>query len=361
MMRWDLVLPPAPCVLATLVNVIGSSYRQPGARMLIHQDGSHVGTLSGGCLERDIAREAWPLTADGAAVATYDTRADAFLPNGRYGSGCDGVVHVLLQRHPGQLPCDVAAALADHDQDYVLLQLWEGTATDIGHSALWRNGQWLSACPLPDQLLNEPLAEVVSTRRSARLRSGERRALLEFLPARPELLLIGAGFDARALAELAMTLGWRVRIASPDPLKLTSLPATLDRHVLQDATLQDIAVGPACHIVIMTHQLELDLGIVRAALDSPAPYVGLLGPKPRTRRLLQRWHAEGSLPSAAALAKLRTPVGLDLGSEDPRGVALSILAEIVAVAHGRSGGPLGARSDAIHTPLREFTLPETVA
>lgn len=349
-------IPAESVILATLVAVQGSSYRQPGARMWIWPDASFRGTLSGGCLERDIAREAWPLTEAGPAVAVYDTRAEALLPNGRYGSGCEGIVHVLLQRWPDMTTPALRAALSPSAVDHILVHHWNNGDQSAGGSGVWHGGEWLQRPSSHLSSLDTAVAQVNQQRSSAYAGHDLHRYLIEWLPATPELVIVGTGQDAIAMAELARPLGWDIRVCGYDPLKLHAFPCGVKTQLLSGPDGMLLSLSERSAVVVMTHALETDLEILRGIIDSPASYIGLLGPKQRTRRLLERWHAAGYLPTADQLDKLRSPTGLDLGADDPHSVALSILAEITAVRQGRSGGALRERTGSIHTPLPRIAL-----
>jgi xanthine dehydrogenase accessory factor len=324
--------------------------------MWIWPDASYRGTLSGGCLERDIARQAWPLTEAGPTVAIYDTRAEALLPSGRYGSGCEGVVQVLLQRWPDMTTPALRAALEPSAIDHVLVHPWNDSDQCAGRTGVWQRGEWLQRPSSWLSALDTAAAQIHRLRSSAYGSHGAQRYLIEWLPATPELVIVGSGQDAVALAELARPLGWDIRVYGHDRLKLQRFPNGVTTQLLSEPDSAVLSLSERSAVVVMTHVLEADLDILRNIIDSPVGYIGLLGPKQRTRRLLERWHAAGELPEPKHLDKLHSPTGLDLGAEDPHSVALSILAEIVAVRQGRSGGALRERTGSIHTPLPHIAL-----
>ena len=309
-------------VLATLVAVEGSSYRRPGARMWMGAD-HRIGSLSGGCLEEDLVERAKNVAASGRAeLIVYDTLADDDVLWG-VGLGCHGVVRILLEPITG-CPDWAAAAVegikAGHTT--VLDIVWGGAPQDLG------------------------------TRLADPAKTGDREGVFRDTLLPPTALAIfGAGDDARPLVRLALELGWRVTVADPRPAYLTD-----DRFPGASA----LVLGPADELaarsrlssgsvaVVMTHHYRHDRPLLRHLLPLPLAYLGLLGPRMRSERILADLAAEGLVVTPEMRARLHAPVGLDLGAETPEGVALSIIAEMTAVLSGRSGQPLRQRTRPIH-------------
>jgi xanthine/CO dehydrogenase XdhC/CoxF family maturation factor len=320
------LLAPAagPAVLATLVNVEGSSYRRPGARLLLLADGRRIGSISGGCLEEDVVTRAAQVRATGTADAVvYDTSSENDLVWG-VGLGCHGVVRVLIEKLPPHPAW--AAALARN------FAARRPTALAVIHGGEDRHG-WgtrLAApgdCADPERLLAETVLPPTA------------------------LAIYGAGDDAQPLARLAGELGWRVTVADP-----RAAFATAGRF----PTAERLVVGPASELVaktapdaatlavVMTHHYVHDVPLLRDLLARPLAYLGLLGPRKRADQILADLAAQGAIITAAQRARLHAPVGLDLGADGPEQVALSILAEMQAVLAGRDARPLRARTRPIH-------------
>lgn len=355
-----------PAVLGTVVDLLGSGYRRPGARILIFDDGTHVGAISGGCLEKDVARNARAWVEDGPKTVLFDTRSNRFEPLGKYGTGCEGVVHLFLQPMPSEAGLDPLAQLAERraaGRDAVLFTAYACTKEDallgcVGvldeDSATWAPG-------FPSELrpaLHQAGEQAFAAQRTAGLEVEQDgatwRFLVEYARPSPELVVVGTGADAEALAQVARPLGWRIRVVGTDPIKLGRPGfATADTVCLNSAAhAADVEVGRHSYVVQMTHHFEQDTRMLPHWLASPAPYVGLLGPKSRAARLLTQLHEDGALPSPEQLDKLAAPVGLDLGGEAPFEVAVSIVSQIVAHKNGRDGGPLSKRNAPIHEPHR---------
>ena len=313
-----------PAVLATLVRVEGSSYRRPGARLLLTADGRRIGAISGGCLEADLVERAHGVLARGVAEAvTYDTTAENDLVWG-VGLGCHGVVRVLLERidTPPAWAAELRAATAArrtvrlrmrHDGPDALR--W-GTRLAGGTEGAPAPGEWEQPVPPP-----------------------------------PALFILGAGEDARPVAFLARTLGWHVTVADPRPAF-----AIRERFPAADAVVSAPAgeliarldPGPDALVVVMTHHYVHDLPLLSTLLGRPLAYVGLLGPRRRAERILAELAATAPAAAAELGRRLRAPVGLDLGADGPEQVALAILAEMQAVLAGRDGRPLRERNGPIH-------------
>jgi xanthine dehydrogenase accessory factor len=299
-----------PLAMATLLRVEGSSYRRPGSRLLT--DGEQVlrGSLSGGCLEGEILARAKEVLLDGSPrLLRYDLRGEADLVWGS-GSGCEGVLDILVERLDPDMP-----------------------------------PQWLLW-----------LEEVVHLRRSLRLATSledgfRRRRLLEKEPPQGDealetihppisLWILGASDDSRPLVRLAKELGWTVGLLDHRPAfaqaeRFPEADRVLSGHPAQ--RIPELGLDAWSAVVIMTHNYLKDLEAMRFLSASGAGYLGLMGSRARSAKMLAELAAEG----IHAGHQLHSPVGLDLGAEGPETIALAILAEIQATFQGRPGGPLG--------------------
>lgn len=313
-----------PAVLATLVRVEGSSYRRPGARLLITGAGERLGAISGGCLEEDLVERARGVLARGIPEAvTYDTTAENDLVWG-VGLGCHGVVRVLLERITAPPTWAAALCAATAGRRTVRLRVRH----DGPDSLRW--GTRLASA-------KEDPAE-----------AGEWEQLV---PPPAALFILGAGEDARPVASLARTLGWHVTVADPRPAFATRARFPAADNVVTAPAAELVArldPGPDALVVVMTHHYVHDRPLLGALLGRPLAYVGLLGPRRRAERILADLAATAPAAAAELGRRLRAPVGLDLGADGPEQVALAILAEMQAVLGGRDGWPLREREGPIH-------------
>lgn len=343
-----------PALLATLVAVRGSSYRRPGARLLIGCDGVVAGAVSGGCLERDLARRGWWHTADGGpALVTYDSTDDADELGARLGLGCNGVVDILLERLAGpgapERPLDFIARCFETESEGLLLTVFR--STDPGAPV----GGWLGldAGDRPSgTIARKDLVALArglragGGRRSTTAVVGEVEVLVEPIQPPPHLFVLGCGSDAVPLVGLAQALGWTTTVWDPRSRFETRVrfAAADARHTGPAAALQpsiDRAFRPIA--VVMSHDATRDREALAMLSRSRAGYVGVLGPRRRTERLL----ADEGL-SAEAFRVLHAPAGLSLGAETSAEIALSIIAEVQAVLNDEVVGHLCERPGPIH-------------
>jgi xanthine dehydrogenase accessory factor len=319
--------------LATVVRVEGSSYRKPGARMLLTSGGHRVGTISGGCLEAEVQKKIWWLTGSGSTVQRYSSfyDEDSEMP---YGLGCGGTVYVLLER--GNSAESVLKALqhgADRRSGIAIVTVIDTNCGDTCGTHLILSADTDAAgtvlfgdehSPWKQQAL-----QALRERRSSWLR--EATVFIEYVPPPPALFIFGAGDDAQPLVEFAHRLGWvttvidgRSHLVTRERFPLadgTILFSALDAQRLQD---KDAAV-------ILTHSYEQDRAALRLLLPKELAYLGILGPRLRTARLLEKIAPELGLTIDECRFRLHSPVGLDIGAKCPASIALAIIAEIHAV------------------------------
>ncbi|MCP3169865.1 XdhC family protein [Myxococcus qinghaiensis] len=353
-----------PWVLATVVAVSGSSYRKPGARMLMGEDGWLAGGVSGGCLEADIVRKAFFWTSTGPRVLRYDSTGEGAEDEGSFSFalGCNGVVDVLLERcEPG--PGDALAFAAEArnlGRRAVVATVYQGPIHAVGARLLLRDdGLEVGhlAGPLGDAV-REAALEALEVGRTWSGPCGGADVLVEVVEPPHSLVLFGSGFDVAPVVTQAAGLGWQVTVVADRPTESLRRRFPL-AHAVVSAKAREAAsavpLSPRTLVVLMTHSLPQDQELLASLLPRPLRYLGVLGPRSRTDRLLA---ALSSAPSAAMLEKLHAPVGLDLGAEGAEEIALSIVAELQAVVADREGGKLRERDAPIHTaaapPVRKL-------
>jgi len=330
-------------VLATVVATAGSTYRKPGARMLILSDGRYFGLLSGGCLEADLAMHARRVQGGGAPqTVEYDMRGPDDLLFG-IGAGCEGAMSILLE--PAGTGTPAATALADAGR---ATRAGRSTALIVVHeSADLAPGTYdaadLAARSPPDSpflpaLLSAAgrvVADTASCTVDTEIGGRRTRAFVQFLAPPPHLLICGAGPDAQPVAGAALALGWRVTVVDHRPAYALPerFPGAAVRRVDARSLRSGVAVE-ACHaVVVMSHHLPSDVAYLGELAEAGVPaYVGLLGPAGRRRRI----NEELGAASEKLQSRLRGPVGFDIGAVTPEGIALAIISEIHAwLAQGR--------------------------
>lgn len=345
--------------LATVVGVRGSTYRREGARLVIPRSGDPVGSISGGCLEGDVQIVAEEVMRTGRPrLLRYDLTADDEAVWG-LGLGCNGMVDVFVEKVSPSVEAFLAEAVDQERPVAVLTVVGPEDHPRLG----WR--LVVHADGRTDGTLGDPRldAEATALGRRALERSKPARLPVDGLdvfiePIQPPMRLVvcGAGHDAIPLVRLAAELGFRPVVVDRREKFLTR-ERFPEAHGFVRTEFPEVAgaVQPDVRtcLVVMTHNYLHDKNIIRSFLTHPTlpAYLGLLGPRQRTQKILRELAAEGVHPSAELQSRIYAPVGLDIGAEGPTEIALAILAEILAALNGRKGGFLRDRPAAIHEPL----------
>jgi xanthine dehydrogenase accessory factor len=365
--------------LATVVNVRGSAYRRPGARTLITEEGQSTGTISGGCLERDvILRAQRAIERCEATLATYDSTDEHEVDFGA-GLGCGGVIQILIEPlpragEPGHLP--LVDELLQRCECGVLATVWQASNPQVA-----RCGSRLligSDGELWNDIRNPQLAarigadarQSLQARRSAaqryELRVGYAEVFVEVLQPPTPLVVFGGGYDAVPLVQFARELGWHVTVVDrrPSAASHDRFPqADVVRFCRADEVSAQVPLTRDTVAVVMTHNYRNDLELLKLLLPSSIRYVGVLGSKMRSARLLQELREAGINLTLAQRRRLHAPIGLDIGAETCQEIALAIVAEIRATLSGRAGGHLKECRMHIHDRVQsQEVLPtQTVA
>ncbi|MEA3151954.1 MAG: xanthine dehydrogenase accessory factor [Gammaproteobacteria bacterium] len=347
----------SPRVLATVVTTAGSTYRKPGARMLIMADGSCYGLLSGGCLEADLALHARGVLESGIPRAIeYDMRGPDDVLFG-IGAGCEGAMRVLLE--PAGVGSLAALALAEAGRT-----TGSGRATSlvaVHESADLGLGTYADSAVLPPELTRACAATIAaSSSREVAFESGGRRtrAFAQFLAPPPHLLICGAGPDAEPVVSAAVALGWRVSVVDHRPAYAVAVRFPGAAVVCAAArTLRSSVDVDRCHAaVVMSHHLPSDVTYLRELSEAGVPgYVGLLGPAARRRRIAEELGEAGD----GLAARLRGPVGFDIGAVTPEGIALSIVSQIHSWLADRRGEDARLQNGIVPEPMNARGAPGT--
>jgi len=342
--------------LATVIHVEGSAYRRPGARMLIAPSGESWGMISGGCLEHDVMIRARRVMKSAVPVTVrYDSTSDEDIIFGT-GLGCNGVVDVFVEPLANQLRESLIEAVEHCHQTRqrgaiaTIVKLSDDSALPHTHAFLTPDG-WKG-----HRVLTSLLVEHVPKNEDSIIISekGPRSDLDIFVqPLLPaiQLVIFGGGFDVAPLIHIAKATGLQTIVV--DSRQRPSWTRTLreaDSVMLCPAVeaLPQIHLDSRTVAVVMNHHFESDRDTLAALTQVGLPYVGLLGPKRRREKLLNAVKSSGIEISDAFVKSLYGPAGLDIGAKDPEQIALSIMAEILAVLNERDAEPVRDRLIPLH-------------
>jgi xanthine dehydrogenase accessory factor len=351
--------------LATVVHLEGSSYRRPGARMLITDDGQLTGAISGGCLEGDALQKALMVMAQKKSrIVTYDTMDDEEATLG-VGLGCNGVIQVLIEPIDPEDPDNQISFLKQvvaERQNAVLVTLFslDDKKSDQGGTSLLleENGN-IRSKSIESVLFNnlkEDALKAMSQQKSAfcnyMSESIALTAFIEYIPPVISVVIIGAGNDVFPLVDMAEVLGWETRVVDGRASYASRDRFAKSCQVLvskPENVLDQIPVDQYTVFLLMTHNYNYDLAMLKALLNRKLMYLGVLGPRKKMERMLGDLAVEGIYPTNEQMSFVYGPVGLDIGAETAEEIALSIIAEIKAVYSGRNGLSLRLSDDVIHS------------
>ena len=369
-------------VLATVVRTEGSAYRKPGAMMLICADGRSVGMISGGCLEPYIIKRAFWLARNGASVQVYQTGdeqddgiedelskdsiyySDTDLSDElNFGLGCNGKVHVLFERlsfsmsyletirqvRQQQKPVTIATLIRSNRSEMTV-----GTRLNLSDGICNKSFDKNSASnPIPPQIMKALATYKVSQKNADYLilndsilnsdnsiASVQTEWLVQRLQPQIRLLICGAGNDVMPLVTMAKLQDWHVTVIDSrsqyaSRLRFPQADSVLCLPLEDSETLLKLSHHAA--VALMSHSLSQDRARLAVLLDNPEPYhyLGQLGPRYRTERLIKEISAAHDNPATleTGINQLHYPIGYKLGGDGPEALALSIIAQISAVMH----------------------------
>ncbi|MDR7613091.1 MAG: XdhC family protein [Armatimonadota bacterium] len=344
--------------LATIVGVRGSTYRREGARLLLTRSQQMVGNISGGCLESDVMVVADEVMRTGQPrLVTYDLTADDDVVWG-LGLGCNGAVDIFIE------PVDPSAevfglyrrAIAE-ERPLAVVTVLGGAAPAGARLALWPDGAPVGTLGDPDldrraaRAAAAALDEGVSRVHTLAGGRGEATCFVEVLRPPIRLVVCGAGHDAIPVVQLAAAVGWRVVVADSRERFLSPQRFPGARqfvHAEPAEAARRVPTDRRTYVVIMTHNYLHDRDLLRGFLGTEVPYIGMLGPRARTEKILADLRRDGVAIADADLARIYGPVGLDVGADTPEEIALAVVGEIQAVQAGRRAGFLRERPGPIH-------------
>lgn len=348
--------------LATVVQVKGSSYRSPGARMLMLDNGRWVGSISGGCLEGDALRKARQVILSGQSrTVTYDTSNDDDNQLG-IGLGCNGIIDILIEPINPESELNPITQLDEflaYENIGAHAIIFESSAESIPVGtkvSLNDKNVFVSINKSLKDLLETDLYDVISNQKpiikNYTIDNQKIKVFLELIQPRIDLLIFGGGFDAKPVTELAHVLGWNVRVTDECVAHLVPInfPAANElQSCKREFVDQEISITPFTAVVLMSHNLKYDEEVMRQIVGSHAPYIGILGPKKRADKIFNTLKEKYKIDiSAEQMDRVHAPIGLDIGAETPDEIAMSIISEIQAKFSNRSGGFIKYRTGPIH-------------
>jgi xanthine dehydrogenase accessory factor len=344
--------------LATVVHVEGSSYRRAGARMLITEDGELTGAISGGCLEGDALRKArLVMTQSKSMLVTYDTTDDDDAKFG-VGLGCNGIIHILIEplfTDKQNNPIELFKVFLSKRQSVVLITLFSlNNKQDIQPGTcvlLTADEQLHGSFPdkdIKDALMNDA-RDVLKNGNSVTktyLYGDKFTCFIELLQPTVSLVMFGAGNDAIPMVEMAAVLGWHVTLIDGRAnYAITSRFPKSKRIIIAkpEQALAQLNIDDRTIFVLMTHNYNYDMAMLKQLIPMQLTYIACLGPKKRLDRMLDELREEGMNITDEQLAGIYGPAGLDVGAETSDEIALSILSEMQAVLKKRDGSSLRER------------------
>ncbi|MEM9076325.1 MAG: XdhC family protein [Bacteroidota bacterium] len=311
-------------VLATVVALDGSSYRRPGVRMLLLENGKMIGAVSGGCVEKEVLRQAESVFNSGVSkVIVYD---------GRYRLGCEGILYVLLERFaPNEEFVNLFWKTVGQRISITIKSSFKKEHSEsehFGSSFVFDEQEFLldKTSIFDQEVFEQELAPCF------------------------QLVIIGAEHDAVQLCQFASGMGWEVTVvANPREEKDATHFPGIHRFLQFEPEALDISVDNQTAIVLMTHSFAKDLGFLIALKDTECSYLGLLGPMRRREKLFDAILERHPEISEEFLDAIHGPAGIDIGAETPQEITISIISEILAITHDKEPMLLREKMGKIHS------------
>lgn len=338
--------------LATVVHVSGSSYRRPGARMLVTEDGMMTGAISGGCLEGDALRKAALAIAQGKnKLVIYDTTDEEDAKLGIQ-LGCNGIVSILFEpivdatKNPIQV---LTNAISKRDPSLIFTIFSQTDQQQLGTLSYERLPAMVT------DLIAEDILQVTNTRKSLhrewQIEDTTSQCFIEFSEPSISLVIVGAGNDAIPLAKMAAIVGWDItmvdgRITHANAQRFPSVKQILVGKPQE--LISQINIDDRTALVLMTHNYNYDLSMLELLQGKPFGYIGLLGPASKRERMFDELKHKGIVFTEHEMEKIFGPTGLNLGAETADEIALSICSEIMSFINQTSAIQLREKLDPIH-------------
>lgn len=346
--------------LAIVVKVEGSSYRQPGARMLVTEDGELTGAISGGCLEGDALRKALlAINQQQNKLITYDTSNEDDVEFGVQ-LGCNGIVHILFEyvdSTKANNPIHLLQQLEKERKDAVIITLFSQNRQSVQPgTVLFDRVNTTIKGDYPYEILAVESKKVLDAKTSmikkVTVKNVAYEALVEYVAPPVSLIISGAGNDVKPIVEMASLLGWEITVVDGRATHATTkrFPKANTVYVAKpEEVIKNIVIDDRTFFIMMTHNYKYDLSMLKLLVQTECEYIGILGPKTKLNRMLDDLKDNGILLTKKQLGRIYGPVGLDIGAETSEEIAVSVIAEVKAVMSGKQGTSLKYKENKIHT------------
>ncbi|GAA3612286.1 XdhC family protein [Flavivirga amylovorans] len=317
-------------VLASVVSLDGSSYRKPGVRMLILEDGKMIGAVSGGCVEKEILLQSESVFKTGVSkMMTYD---------GRYRLGCEGVLYILIEIfEPNNAFKKAFFSALEERKSFEIRSYF-----DKKEALVSGIGSWVK--------IKESIFSLQKNRKKLKTKNSLSLFKQSMLPCF-KLVIIGAEHDAVQLCKYAALTGWEVAIISgPSESKsIANFPGAKSFQAVSAENMETISIDNQTAIVLMTHNFANDLRYLVQLKNTNPVYIGVLGPAKRREDLLSQFIEYCPEVDHTFLDAIYGPAGLNIGSETPQEIAISIVSEILSVARKQDPISLSKKTGKIHS------------
>ncbi|MCI9846019.1 XdhC family protein [Flavobacterium pectinovorum] len=313
-------------VMATVVAIEGSSYRRPGVRMLIFENNTMVGAVSGGCVENEILKQ--------SLSVFWDNKAKIMIYDGRYRLGCEGILYILLEPFsPDAAALDALETVVKKRQSLEIESFYtktEGIQVGLGSEFHFEGRKFTFS----DVQLDKVLPVYTQT-----------------LKPRFHLVIVGSEHDAVQLCHFASLTGWEITIAASvkDPKTIANFPGANQVVHLLPEEIDSLVIDNETALILMTHSYSTDLKYLIGLKNTQPAYLGLLGPVKRRNQILNDFFEFTDSYNEGLLDVAYGPSGISIGAETPQEIAISIMAEILSVVRKEEPISLKYKTNAIHS------------
>lgn len=313
-------------VMATVVAIEGSSYRRPGVRMLIFENNTMVGAVSGGCVENEILKQ--------SQSVFLDNKTKMMIYDGRYRLGCEGILYILLEPFsPEAAALDALETIVKKRQSLEIKSFYtktEGIQAGLGSEFNFEEKRFAFSNVQLDKVLP---------------------AYTQILKPRFHLVIVGSEHDAVQLCHFASLTGWEVTIVASvkDPKTIANFPGANQIMHLLPEEINSLVIDNETAVILMTHSYSTDLKFLIGLKNTQPAYLGLLGPVKRRNQLLNEFFEYTDGYNEELIDVTHGPSGISIGAETPQEIAISIIAEILSVIRKEEPISLKYKTNAIHS------------